>query len=113
MIGKVIEILEALYRALVVNKNAGVQAQLTGSKAEVLSVKDSQSATTAKAYNRAAGASQLEVYVESGAVRIRTDGAACTETTGEPLGEGWAASWCVAAVSVYYVSNATITVVSR
>ena len=49
---------------------------LTGSNVEVSSAQDTQIATTAKEYLKAAGASQLEVYVESGYIRVRTDGQA-------------------------------------
>jgi hypothetical protein len=90
-----------------------VDVQLTGSNAEVESTQDTQVATTVVTYNRAVGASMMEVYVESGLIRIRTDGSPATAITGEPLGDGFAGCWSVSALSIYYVGNSTITVVSR
>lgn len=87
--------------------------QLSGSIAEKASAQDTQVATTVKPYNRAAGASQMEVYCESGSIRVRTDGAACTATTGEPIGTGFVGKWSVASISLYYVAGSTVTVVSR
>ena len=55
----------------------------------------------------------MEVYVESGFVRVRTDGEAATATTGQPIGPGFGESWAVESISVYYVVDSTITVVSR
>lgn len=84
-----------------------------GSVAEKASAKHTQVITTVSTYNRAALATQIEVYVESGSVRVRTDGVAATATTGEPLTEGFMGAWAVASISVYYVEQSTITVVSR
>ena len=90
-----------------------IDVELTGSSAEVESAQDTQVATTVETYNRAAGATMMELYVESGYVRIRTDGSPASAITGEPLGEGFAGCWSVSALSVYYVGDSTITVVSR
>ena len=87
--------------------------KVTGSKAEQASAQDTQVATTVVAYARAAGATEIGIFVESGSVRIRTDGTAATATTGVPLGDGFVEFFAVASVSVYYVENSIITVVSR
>lgn len=87
--------------------------KLTGSIAELASAQDTQIATTVQAYNRAAGAVEIGVYVESGAVRVRTDGDPATATTGIPMGGGYFEFWAAAALSVYFVSDSTITVVSK
>ena len=92
---------------------AKVDAQLTGSNAEVVSAQDAQVSTIAQTYIRAVDATQIEVYVESGYVRVRTDGEAATPTTGEPFGPGYGGAWTVNSISVYYVADSTITVVSR
>ena len=81
--------------------------------AEKASAQHSESATTVKTCTRAAGASRIEVYVETGRVRIRTDGQPCTAVTGEPLGEGFGAAWAAPSISVLFIDDATITVVSR
>lgn len=80
---------------------------------EISSSQDSQITETEKTYVTAVGASQIEVYVESGAVRVRTDGQPCTVTTGEPLTAGFAAAWEVDSISVFYVTDSIVTVVSR
>lgn len=97
----------------ITNGTTPAVTQLSGSKVEVASAQDTQVATTTKNYTRSVGATQIEVFVESGSVRIRTDGQACTATTGEPLGEGWASSWDTESISVYFTVDSTITVVSR
>ena len=84
-----------------------------GSNAEVVSAQDAQVSTIAQTYIRAVDATQIEVYVESGYVRVRTDGEAATPTTGEPFGPGYGGAWTVNSISVYYVADSTITVVSR
>lgn len=105
------DMIEALYNALVVNKDAGMQ--LSGSNAEKESAQDTQLATTAKTYPKANGASRIEVYCESGYIRVRTDGQPCTSTTGEPIAAGFAAAWNAESISVFYVQESIITVVSR
>lgn len=90
-----------------------INTQLSGSKAEVISAQEAEVATTAQTYTRAVGATQMEVYVESGFVRVRTDGGVATPTTGESLGPGYGGAWTVNSISVYYVADSTITVVSR
>lgn len=92
--------------------NPGVM-QLSGSNVEQASAQDTQLATTAVTYNRAAGASRIEVYCESGYVRVRTDGQPCTSTTGEPIAAGFGAAWNAESISVFYVQESIITVVSR
>ena len=87
--------------------------QLSGSKVEQASAQDTQVATTAKTYTKAAGASQIEVYCETGYVRVRTDGEACTSATGEPIAAGFGAGWQADSISVYYIQESVITVVSR
>jgi hypothetical protein len=86
---------------------------LSGSKAEQASAQDTQVATTAKTYTKAAGATQMEVYCETGYIRVRTDGEACTSTTGEPIAAGFGSGWQVDSISVYYIQESVITVVSR
>ena len=89
------------------------EMSLSGSKAEQASAQDTQVATTAKTYTKAAGASQMEVYCETGYIRVRTDGEACTSTTGEPIAAGFGSGWQVDSISVYYIQESVITVVSR
>jgi hypothetical protein len=90
-----------------------LKAQLSGSLVEKASAQHTEVATTVKTYTRAAGASRMDVFVESGRVRIRTDGEPCTAITGEPLGEGFGAAWTAPSISVLFVDDAVITVVSR
>ena len=87
--------------------------EVTGSKAEAESLQDTQLATVVETYNRAAGATEMELYIEEGYVRVRTDGSPCTSTTGEPIGKGFAGVWAVASLSVYYMQESVVTVVSR
>lgn len=87
--------------------------KLTGSKAEVESFKDTQISTTVATYTRAVGANLIEVYLEVGEIRVRADGNPCTADTGIPLYEGDAIALDVGTLSVYYVTEAIITVVSR
>ena len=87
--------------------------QLSGSIPEQASEQDTQVATTVKTYTKPAGASQMEVYCETGYVRVRTDGEVCTGTTGEPIAAGFGAGWLVDSISVYYIQESVITVVSR
>lgn len=87
--------------------------QFSGSKAEQASAQDTQIATTAKTYTKAAGATQMEVYCETGYIRVRTDGEACTSITGEPIAAGFGSGWQVDSISVYYIKESVITVVSR
>lgn len=115
-----------LHTALVVSKDAGfhlagsdmengesIPVGIKGSSAEIISAKHTEMFAEVKEYTRAEGASQIELYVETGYVRIRTDGDPCTEDTGEPLGAGFGMAWCVPAISVYFADDATVTVVSR
>jgi len=103
--------LEAV-KTMLTDGTAKGEVTLSGIIAEKASAQHSESATTVKTYTRAAGAARIEVYVESGRVRIRTDGQPCTAVTGEPLGEGFGAAWAAPSISVLFVSDAVITVVS-
>ena len=96
-----------------VSDKHGLPVQLSGSNAEKESAQDTQLATTAKTYPKANGASRIEVYCESGYIRVRTDGQPCTSTTGEPIAAGFAAAWNAESISVFYVQESIITVVSR
>lgn len=96
-----------------ISGSSPLPVQLSGSLAEKASAQHTEVATTVKTYSRAAEASRIEVYVESGRVRIRTDGEPCTAITGEPLGEGFGAAWTAPSISVLFVDDAVITVVSR
>lgn len=87
--------------------------RLAGNSAEVVSVQHAELAGTTVTYSLADGASKIELCLESAYVRIRTDGQPATATTGEPLGEGFGASWAVDSISVYCVENSVFTVVSR
>jgi hypothetical protein len=91
----------------------GESVSLSGSKVEQASAQDTQVATTAKTYTKAAGASQMEVYCETGYIRVRTDGEACTSTTGEPIAAGFGSGWQADSISVYFIQESVITVVSR
>ena len=93
--------------------SGALKVQLTGSKAEVESAQHTELATAVEEYTLAEGAKQIEIYCESGAVRIRTDGEPCTATTGIPLVADYAVAFEVDSVSVYYVQESVITVVSR
>jgi hypothetical protein len=109
-----LELLKAELETIKANQTSGDQkVQLSGNIAELSSAQHSESATTVKTYARAAGAARIEVYVESGRVRIRTDGQPCTAVTGEPLGEGFGAAWAVPSISLLFVDDSVITVVSR
>ncbi len=90
-----------------------VTNRLAGNSAEVVSVQHAELAGTVTTHSLADGASELEVYLESGYIRIRTDGQPATATTGEPLGEGFGARWAVDSISVYCVEDSVFTVVSR
>ena len=90
-----------------------IPVAMQGANAELASAKHTEMFATVKTYTRAEGASQMEIYVETGYVRIRTDGEACTEDTGEPLGAGFGMAWRVPSISVYFADDATVTVVSR
>jgi len=86
---------------------------IKGAPAEIASAKHTEMFGAVAEYAKAEGASQIEIYVETGYVRIRTDGQPCTEDTGEPLGAGFGMAWCVPSISVYFADDATVTVVSR
>jgi hypothetical protein len=87
--------------------------------AELASAQYSVSAAAVDTRNRHASGSVIEIHVESGSVRVRTDGTAATATTGEPLAAISGVSVAVAAwrgpasISVYAVTDAVYTIVSR
>lgn len=101
-----------LSRFLNATKDA-FNVQLSGSNAELESAQVSLVVATATTYNRAAGGAEVGIFCESGSIRVRTDGEACTATTGEPLGAGFSKIWAVDSVSIYAVSASVITEVSR
>jgi hypothetical protein len=96
-----------------INPNNPLDVQLAGSIAEKASAQDTQPATTVQAYVKPEGASKIECYCETGYVRVRTDGQPCTSTTGEPLAAGFGSGWNVDSISVFYVQESVVTVVSR
>ena len=96
-----------------ISGSSPLSVQLSGSLVEKASAQHTEAATTVKTYTRAAEASRMDVFVESGYVRVRTDGQACTAITGEPLSAGFGAAWIAPSISVYYAVDAVITVVSR
>lgn len=103
----------AAIKGMLTDGTAKGEVTLSGNIAELSSAQYAEPATTVKTYTRAVGATRIEVYVETGRVRIRTDGQPCTAVTGEPLGEGFGAAWTAASISVLYVDDGVITVVSR
>ena len=103
----------AAIKGMLTDGTAKGEVTLSGNIAELSSAQYAEPATTVKTYTRAVGATRIEVYVETGRVRIRTDGQPCTAVTGEPLGEGFGAAWAAPSISVLFVSDAVITVVSR
>lgn len=100
-------------RTSITGSLANVPVELQASKPESASAQDSQIATTEKTYTKALGATQIEVYVESGYVRVRTDGQPCTSTTGEPIASGFGSAWQAESISVFFVQESIVTVVSR
>jgi len=86
---------------------------LSGSSAQLSSIQETNSAATVKTYTATSGAIKMTVYCESGFIRIRSDGEPCTVTTGVPLGEGWAQDFNVESISIYFVEESVITVVSE
>ena len=86
---------------------------LSGSSAQLSSLQETNSAATVKTYTATSGAIKMTVYCESGFIRIRSDGEPCTATTGVPLGEGWAQDFNVESISIYFVEESVITVVSE
>jgi hypothetical protein len=102
-----------LFNKIFNSDNNSVNVSQNGSKGEISSVQEDNLAETEKTYNKEAGANEIEVYIESGYARVRTDGNPATATTGEPLGEGLMASYAVDSVSIYFVADTTLTVVNR
>lgn len=104
---------EATLAAIQTALTDGTQkVQLTGRKPEVESSQYAEPLGTVATYTRAEGAEVIEVRVESGRVRVVSNGELATATTGIPIGEGFRDVWAAPTISVYYVSDATITVVS-
>jgi hypothetical protein len=95
------------------NEANPVRVTVNGSSAELGSAKIDISAGSAVTYTRVSGATVIEIYVESGNVRVRTDGSTATATTGEPMGDGFSKAWAVSNVSIYALDASTITEVSR
>ncbi len=93
--------------------NLNIADLLSGSSAQLSSLQETNSAATVKTYTATSGAIKMTVYCESGFIRIRSDGEPCTATTGVPLGEGWAQDFNVASISIYFVEESVITVVSE
>jgi hypothetical protein len=102
-----------LFNKIFNSDNNSVNVSQNGSKVEISSVQENNLAETEKTYNREAGANEIEVYIESGYARVRTDGNQATDATGEPLGEGMMSSYAVDSVSIYFVADTTLTVVNR
>ena len=86
--------------------------QLTGSKVDDGGTQYTLASGGTQALTRAAGKTNLEIYVESGAVRVRADGTTATATTGRPVGEGKVFVLNAASASLYATSASTVTVVS-
>lgn len=111
------EVLQRAYdeakNALNITAEESIPVGIKCAPAEITSAKHTEMFGTVSTYTRADGASQIEIYVETGYIRIRTDGEPCTEETGEPLGAGFGMAWCVPSISVYFADDATVTVVSR
>ncbi len=105
--------LDAAIDAIKTAVEGTLTTQLSGSNPEQASAQDTQVATTVKTYAKPVGASQIEVYCETGYVRVRTDGEACTSTTGEPIAAGFGSGWQADSISVYFIQESVITVVSR
>jgi hypothetical protein len=82
-------------------------------KGEISSEKFTISSGGTQLISRDVRATQIEVFVESGFVRIRTDGKTATDSTGEPLGAGYSDEWNCVAISVYATEDSVITVVNR
>ena len=55
----------------------------------------------------------IQLFVEEGEVRVRTDGKDCTFGTGQPMGEGYSNSWNASSISVKAIEDSVITVVYR
>ena len=86
---------------------------LNGAGKEIFSVQETKLAEAVTTYTRKSGASRIEIYVESGSIRVRTDGSAATISTGEPMAAGVGGAFTVKTLSVYTVANAVYTVVHR
>ena len=113
VIGHIHELLKNAIDSVTGKIQADVGVSGVCASPEIASAQETEVITTVETYARAVGANQIEIYCESGYIRVRTDGVACTSTTGEPLAAGFGGAWCVPSVSVYYVQESVITVVSR
>lgn len=80
-------------------------------KLEKSSTRYTESAGVSKIYNTSN--QEIGLYIESGAVRVTSNGEPATATTGIPLGEGYYNYWPTNAVSVYFEQDSVLTVVSR
>ncbi len=90
-----------------------VVAEIAGSKSQKESSQETELATTVETYTKAAGATEIGVYCESGLVRVRTDGDPATDQTGTPIAEGFYQYFSADEISVYYAEESVITVVSQ
>ncbi len=90
-----------------------IKMQFVCSSVEQTSQQFTKDPTEVTTHNLPEGATQLELYVESGYVRVRTDGEACTSDTGEPIAPGFGAGWMAPSISVFPVQESVYTVVSR
>lgn len=90
-----------------------IKDALWGAGKEVFSVQETKLAEAVTTYTRKSGADRIQIFVESGSIRVRTDGSACTSSTGEPMAAGVGASFLVKTLSVYAVANSVYTVVHR
>ncbi len=89
------------------------RVRLGGVKAEIESEQFTRDPTDVTTHDLPEGATQLEIYCESGYIRVCTNGDDCTATTGEPIAPGFGAGWSVPSVSVFPVQESVYTVVSR
>jgi ferric-dicitrate binding protein FerR (iron transport regulator) len=85
------------------------RVELIGSTGEEASSETSVGAT-AVTVNRSAGATEIEVYVLSGFVNVRSDGSAATATTGRPVGAGFSLRVAAATISLFRYGSVNATV---
>lgn len=97
--------------ASAVDKAGDEAVTIKGRNTQLSSVQYTIAAGGTQPVSLAAGASEIGVYVESGDVRVRTDGSTATATTGEPLGQGYGERYAVASLSIYSAGGAVVTVV--
>lgn len=72
------------------------------------------SAGSVAAIDAETGATRLELTVEEGTIRVRSDGSTATATTGEPMWPGDRRIWSVTSLSVLAVDvDSVVTSISR